>query len=140
MLNKKLTMEIIKQIVLSKIGGENHEDIFIKKESIYKIKDKNLVLSTKGSTKEKLVLTNKEDEQEFIANSIRALTGNREEIDYFILSCLLQYYFDKTGETELTLEEGDCANFIETFDGLYKEVDTNSHDVLYKFEPLDLKR
>ena len=65
MLDKGIAMEITKQLVLSKIGGENHEDIFIKKENMNKINDNNLVFSTKGSTKERLVLTNKEDEQRF---------------------------------------------------------------------------
>ena len=140
MLNKEITMEIVKQLVLSKIGGEKHEDIFIKKQNIDKIKDKNLVLSTEDSTKERLVLTNKEDEQEFFTNVIRALTGNREELYYFALSCLIQHYFDKTGETEFILDKEECFNFMETVGGLYKEIDTNSDDVLYKFEQFNLKR
>jgi len=140
MLDKKITMEIVKQLVLLKIGGKNHKDIFIKKESLDKIKNNNLVLSTEGSTKEKLVLTNKEDEQQFIANAIRVMTGNREELYYFILSCLIQHYFDKTGETEFTLDKEECFNFMETVDGLYKKIDTNSDDVLYRFEQLNLKR
>ena len=140
MLNKEITMEIVKQLVLSKIGGEKHEDIFIKKESLYKIKNNNLVLSTEGSTKEKLVLTNKEDEQQFIANAIRVMTGNIEELCYLMLSCLIQHYFDKTGETEFILDKEECINFMETIDGLYKQIDTNSGDVLYRFEPFNLKR
>ena len=140
MLDKKITMEIVKQLVLLKIGREKHEDIFIKKESLDKIKNNNLVLSTEGSTKEKLVLTNKEDEQQFIANAIRVMTGNIEELYYLMLSCLIQHYFDKTGETEFILDKEECFNFMETVGGLYKEIDTNSDDVLYKFEQFNLKR
>jgi hypothetical protein len=140
MLDKKIAMEIVKQLVLLKIGGENHEDIFIKKESLDKIIKNNLVLSTEGSTKERLVLTNKEDKQEFFANAIRVMTGNSEEFYYFILSWLIQHYFDKTGETELILDNEECFNFMETVGGLYKEIDTNSDDVLYRFELFNLKR
>jgi len=135
MLDKEIAMEIIKQLVLSKIGGENHEDIFIKKESLDKIKNNNLVLSIKDSTKEKLVFTNKEDEQEFLVNATRVLTGNSEELYCFILSCLIQHYFDKTGEIEFVLHKEECFNFMKTVGGLYKKIDTNSDDVLYKFEP-----